>query len=401
MHNFIKFLKNLPVQMLISITTAITLAPFLTPRSICWCYTISTVFVDLLMIILPLIVFIYILSAIIGMEKRSPLMVGLIFVSVTISNALALLFAYVTGRSILPTFTLPEANTLFQNLQSTIQPMLCIKSPITFGTDKAMMIGIIVGLVTTLLPAHFIAHKFIHHVSYRGRNAITLFLQKVFIPLLPLYVFGFSLKMAYEGTLSFLISTYAHVFILSMIVVIVYIFSLYFIAANGNINRAFKYIRTMIPAGITGFSTMSSAASLPIALDCTRRNLQNKHFPEFILPATSNIHMLGDDLTIVLTALSLLIMQGLPIPDLSVFLPFAGAFCIAKLSCVGIPGASVLVVLPVLQHYLGFSPEMISMVTTIYILQDPFGTCANVMGNGAFAIIMHKFSKKILNIEKV
>jgi Na+/H+-dicarboxylate symporter len=391
----IAFFKNLPVQLVCSILLASALSKTLTPVWIRYFYTISTLFVDLLMMALPIIVFIYILAAIVGMDRRSPWMIGLIFGAVTLSNATALFLAYVVGQITLPFFTLPDSSHLIHQLQSTITPLFCIHSPITIGTDKAMLAGIILGLLTLLMSHTRSISFFIKKTSFKMRDLITALLQRFFIPLLPFYVFGFSLKMACEGSLHFLVTTYAQVFLLSLTVVIVYLALLFLLAANGRLNQALKFVRTALPAGITGFSTMSSAVTMPVTLDCARQNLRDEHFPELIVPATANIHMLGDDLTIVLTALSLLLMNGQALPDLAAFLPFAGAFCIAKLSCVGIPGASVLVVLPVLQHYLGFSPEMISMLTTIYILQDPMGTAANVMGNSAFVLILKKLSTKI------
>ena len=150
----------------------------------------------------------------------------------------------------------------------------------------------------------------------------------------------------------------------------------------------------MMPAGLTGFSTMSSAATMPVTLACVEKTTKDRQFTNLLIPATTNIHMLGDDLTLMITSMTLLSVFGIPWPDLVHFLPFALAFSLAKLSCVGIPGASVLVILPVLQSYLGFTPEMISVVTTIYVLQDPFGTCANVMGNGAFALLIHRLVKR-------
>jgi Na+/H+-dicarboxylate symporter len=47
--------------------------------------------------------------------------------------------------------------------------------------------------------------------------------------------------------------------------------------------------------------------------------------------------------------------------------------------------------LPILEHYLGFTGEMMSLITALYILFDPVITSANVLGNGAFAKMMDKF----------
>jgi Na+/H+-dicarboxylate symporter len=84
------------------------------------------------------------------------------------------------------------------------------------------------------------------------------------------------------------------------------------------------------------------------------------------------------------------VVSGAPMPSFVEFIPYVIGFCIAKLACVGIAGASLLVVLPVLKEHLGFSSEMVSLITTLYVLHDPFGTFHNVMGNGAFALFVEK-----------
>jgi Na+/H+-dicarboxylate symporter len=85
-----------------------------------------------------------------------------------------------------------------------------------------------------------------------------------------------------------------------------------------------------------------------------------------------------------------LMLSGAPLPTFENYLLFTFYFCIAKFSAAGIPGGTVIVMLPILQKYLGLSPEMASLITTIYIIQDPVFTSANVMGNGAFALLVRK-----------
>lgn len=46
--------------------------------------------------------------------------------------------------------------------------------------------------------------------------------------------------------------------------------------------------------------------------------------------------------------------------------------------------------IPILEKYLGFTPEMLSLITALYILFDPIITSANVLGNGAFAQLFEK-----------
>lgn len=73
---------------------------------------------------------------------------------------------------------------------------------------------------------------------------------------------------------------------------------------------------------------------------------------------------------------------------------FTFYFVLAKFSVAAIPGGGIIVMLPILEGYLGFNGEMMSLITALYILFDPVITCANVFGNGAFAKMIDRFVVK-------
>jgi Na+/H+-dicarboxylate symporter len=271
--------------------------------------------------------------------------------------------------------------------------------PQYIGVEKAMLLGMLLGIGANLLPKANASKIVITRLAIILSNLVSKFLSSIFIPLLPIYVFGFCLKLSFDHALIHLFYQYGQIFLFSLVIVLVYLVALYIIGAGGNFKLAISNIKMMLPAGLTAFSTMSSAATMPLTLSCAEKIAEDKNFVDLTIPSTANIHMLGDDLTIVITSMTLLSVFGMSWPDLSHFIPFAFAFSLAKLSCVGIPGASVLVILPVLQGYLGFTPEMISILTIIYTLQDPFGTAANVMGNGAFAVLLEKIFKRIKSVK--
>ncbi len=84
----------------------------------------------------------------------------------------------------------------------------------------------------------------------------------------------------------------------------------------------------------------------------------------------------------------------MPEPTLIVYLTFTLYFVLAKFSVAAIPGGGIIVMLPILEGYLGFNAEMMSLITALYILFDPVITCANVLGNGAFTKMMDRFFRK-------
>lgn len=389
-------LKSLPFQLILSIFTAFILGGILDGHLVAIFYTASSCFIDLLLFLLPFMVFGFIFCAVSETNQRSLRLILLIFATLFASNLCALFASYFFSQLCLPQIGVGALPEFLTHFHSSIEPLFRLQLPALLSTDKAMLAAALLGMLIKkesggkLKKSALLMHQTIGALN----KGISWFLHRLIIPLLPLYVFGFCLKLSFDQALPMLFKAYGKVFLLSLLLLFGYIGSLYLLAAKGNWKLALNNIKKMLPAGLTGFSTMSSAATLPVTLKCTEQTTQNRTLTHLIIPTTSNIHMLGDDLTIVMASMALLVMFGLPLPDLPTFALFAAAFCVAKLSCVGVPGASVLVVLPVVQNYLGFSPEMIAVLTTIYILQDPIGTSANVMGNGAFALFFQRLYEK-------
>lgn len=393
MINFLELLKKGHLQLLLSLLLAFFISDKLGHHYVSVFYTVSSWFMETLMFALPIVVFGFIFGALINMKRGSLLLVLSIFLCVLCSNVLAITTAYFFGTAIFQVMDATHSMTFANGLaNSDVRVLRHLNLPILISTEQAMFAGIILGILAQFLGNKL--HEQVTAFSNKANNIIRVALAKVFMPLLPLYVFGFCAKLSYDGVIVKLVTGYGVICCISIVLVLAYLFLLYFIGSGFSANNALSNIRKMLPAGIMGFSTMSSAATMPLTLQCVGETTGDKDFAGVVVPTTANIHMLGDDLTITLTAMAMLPVFGMSTPSIAVFLPFAFAFSFAKLSCVGVPGASVFVIFPVLEHYLHFSPDMISLMTTIYILQDPLGTCANVMGNGAFALLVQKIEGK-------
>lgn len=165
---------------------------------------------------------------------------------------------------------------------------------------------------------------------------------------------------------------------------------IYFIVNNYNYRDFYESVKNMIPAGFAGFCTMSSAASMPLTIIGTEKNTDNSNLAHSVIPTTVNVHLVGDCFAIPIFAYAVLKNYGIEEPTLLAYLIFAGYFVLAKFSVAAIPGGGIIVMLPILENYLGLKGEMLSLITTLYILFDPIVTCANVFGNGAFAMVINK-----------
>lgn len=388
-------LRFLPFQLILSITLAFVLGEMVSLDIVRFFFALSSSFVSVLLLMLPFMVFAFIFRAILSLQKGFGILLVMILLGVSLSNAVALFASYGVAQIFLPLLKIGQCIGFADHFASKVTPLWVLSFPQLFDTSRALLAGIAMGTLLSFVKEESPLKIKAKDYAILASDKITLFLQKVFIPLLPFYVFGFCLKLSYDDALVHLFTHYGRVFFLSISLMLTYLFLFYALAHGFKGAKIFQSIRTFLPAGLTGFSTMSTAATMPVTLECAERATKDRNYADLVIPSTGNIHMLGDDLTVTMTAMALLMLCGHGLPDVYTFLMYTGAFCVAKFSCVGIPGASVLVILPVLQEFLGFTPEMISMLTTIYILQDPFGTFGNVMGNGAFAEGVYKLFNRL------
>lgn len=377
--------KSLPAQLILCVATAFFIGSFLETTTVQFFYTLSCLLKDYLMFILPVVIMSYIAAAILNLESKAPLLLlGILFL-VCLSNFLAVQSAYYVGLFTLPLLTSGKSVDLAQ-VSQVITPLFDFPLPEIITPSTAMLTGMFYGLTFGMWP-----QEKAKQLAFKMRDIVTFLLQKTFIPFLPIYVFGFVLKMHAEGTLSILFENCGQIILLMCTFIFVYIFLMYALVYRLRPTAIFDSIKNMMPAAITGFTTMSSAATMPVTLSGTEKNIpQNKQFAQLIIPTSVNIHMLGDSLGIPLLALAVLQLSGVPLPNVETYMIFTGYCCLAKFSSAGIPGGSVFILLPILQTYLGLTPEMAGLVATLYILQDSIFTSSNVLGNGAFALLCYR-----------
>lgn len=382
-------LKSLPFQLVICVIVALFIGNHLDISTIRLFVSFSCAIKDILMMVLPLVIVTYISTAILSLEQRAPVLIICVMVMICLSNIAAVLTSYMVSCLTLPALTAGKLIDL-SIAQDGLTPLFTLPLPKLLDPSHALILGMIYGLTFSIYK-----NEKAKNLALKLRSYVTLFLQRVFIPVLPIYVFGFVLKMQKEGTLGTLLTNYGQIFFVICLLLISYITFVYLVAHSFNVRETLQSLRQMLPAGITGFSTMSSAAAMPVTLAAIEKNIKNAGFTQLVIPTTVNIHLMGDALGIPLIGLAILQLSGLPLPSLESYLIFTGYFCMAKFSTAAIPGGGVLVLLPTLQMHLGLTPEMAGLVATIYILQDSLFTSANVMGNGGFALVCYRLFKKI------
>jgi Na+/H+-dicarboxylate symporter len=261
-------------------------------------------------------------------------------------------------------------------------------NPSVISNGSALVFGLIVGIACSLFQL-----KKVEKIANSMNKIMMLFMSKIFVRFLPLFIAGFLLKLFAEGELFSLIKSQLFNSVCMIGLLISYLFLWFLIASWFNFERLKEIFKNIVPAMLTAFSTMSSAAALPLSLEAAEKNTKDKVLSNSIIPISMNLHMLGDTICIPIMALIIISGFGAHTPTFTEFATFGLFFVLNKFAGAGIPGGTIMVSLPVLQKTLGFTPEMLGLITAIYIVFDPVATTGNVTANGLFVIFIQKILK--------
>ena len=447
-----KFSSSLPLQ-LITMILVIFLAGDYIPVGIKeFFYTISVLIKDLLVLALPYIIFAYLFSTLVALQNGAILFVISLVSCVVFMNFMGLNIAYLVSglltemsglapvesdpsRELIAMWKLQVPEFVKAILKNEYGLILGVLSGIGLGFQPALkrlwgksiiiaiaiitIVGIFVSIPSLILFAFKInesisstpfwsvviiaticlltqAHQ-IKTASDSLKSGASFILNKMFIPVVPFFILGFILKMQHEGTLAYVLKQYGPVYLLIAAVQIVYLLSLFAIGAKLNPKTWLTYLRNMLPPAITGISTMSSAAALPFSLTAAEQNTKNPLIARSVIPSTVNINLMGDSLGVPLMIIATMVTFGMGIPPYALFFAFAMQYVMYMFTVAAVPGATIIVMTPVIQEVLGFNAEMLGLVTALYILYDAIGTAINVLGNGAFVVLFNRIFGKMFS----
>ena len=349
--------------------------------------TFNGIFSQFLGFIIPLIILGLVTPAISDIGKTAGKMV-LITVAIAYGSTIfAGLLSYVTGAALFPDMINSSALQKVADAEE-LAPFFSVSIPPVMGVMTSLVLAFTLGLGLAALDSTSLK-KVVHDFE----DIIVKTIKNAIIPLLPLYIFGIFLNMTHVGQVFSILTVFIK--IIGIIFLIhIFVLILQFVIAGGFAKKnPFRLLLNMLPAYFTALGTQSSAATIPVTLQQTRKNGVSEDVAGFTVPLCATIHMSGSTLKIVACALALMIMQGMPY-DFGMFAGFICMLGITMVAAPGVPGGAIMASLGLLQSMLGFNDEAQALMIALYIAMDSFGTACNVTGDGAIAIIMDKIMKK-------
>ena len=176
---------------------------------------------------------------------------------------------------------------------------------------------------------------------------------------------------------------------------------LYLLAGAYAGSNPMEVVKHYGPAYITAVGTMSSAATLAVALKCAlKSSVLRKDLVNFGIPLFANIHLCGSVLTEVFFVMVVSQVLYGTLPAMGTMILFCLLLGIFAIGAPGVPGGTVMASLGLITSVLGFDATGTALMLTIFALQDSFGTACNVTGDGALTLMLTGYAKKN-NIEEV
>ncbi len=341
---------------------------------------------EILLFTLPVVIFSFLGNSIGSLKQGAFRYIALVFLMIFLSN----FFATFIGGS-LGLFVLEKVGFIAPVLSEKIglMPVWSFDLSPLIENDKALLLGLIAGLLVSIFNVNM-GKKILHQAHYFSLH----FLKKAFIPLLPLFILGFIFKMESDGILTSVFRNYFPIALIIIAVAITCVSIVLLYACDFKITSFKSCLKNFVPAMVTGFTTMSSASTLPFVIDAVEKNTKDESTPG-VVPVSINSHLVGDCFSMSIQAIAILIAFGHSLPSLVNFMMFVLFFTLARFAVAAVPGGGVLMTLPAFETYLGFNGEMLSLITALYILFDPLITPVNVLGHGTFAQVFEKLYRKI------
>ena len=392
-----KFLGSLPARLIIGVIVGIALGLFSANLYIGETdvgsmimqvvLTVKSLLGSLINFCVPLIIIGFIAPSITRLRSNASKMLGLALILAYASSVCAALMSMGAGYAIIPSLSIQSAAEGLRELPELlfdleIAPIMTVMS--------ALIFSVLVGLAATWTHARTTTQ-----VLEEFQQIVLSIVTKVVIPILPFFIAATFCGLAFEGSITKQLPVFLIVILIVIVGHFIWMTVLYGLAGAYSGSNPMEDVKHYGPAYLTAVGTMSSAATLAVALRCAQKSsVLRRDMVDFGIPLFANIHLCGSVLTEVffVMTVSQVLYGKLPEPlTMVLFCLLLGIFAVGA---PGVPGGTVMASLGLIISVLGFDDTGTGLMMTIFALQDSFGTACNVTGDGALTLMLTGYAKK-------
>ena len=376
-----KIKDNLIVKLLLAVAIGIVLGLIVNESIIGVLITLKYVLGQFIFFCVPLIIIGFITPSITGLKSNASKMLGAALLIAYLSSVGAALFSTIAGYIIIPGLNIV---TNPEGLRALPELVFKLDIPPIMSVMSALVLSIVIGLTVIWTEA-----KAVDKILGEFHNIMIAVVTKMVIPVLPIFIATTFAGLAYEGSITKQFPIFIEVILIVMVGHFIWLALLYMIGGFISKENPVEVFKHYGPAYLTAVGTMSSAATLPVALACARKSkVLDKEVVDFAIPIGATIHLCGSVLTetFFVMTISKILYGTLPsVPSMITFVILLGIFAIGA---PGVPGGTVMASLGLITGVLGFDQSGVALMLTIFALQDSFGTACNITGDGAIALML-------------
>ena len=346
-----KLFSSLPAKLLLGIIVGIIVG-LVVPESVMTVLVpVKNIMGQLINFIVPLIVIGFIAPSITKLGSNASRLLGVALLIAYVSSVLAALLSTVAGYVLIP--IMHNANAA-ADLRALPEDVFGLQIPQIMPVMSALVFAVLMGLAAVWTKAETTIK-----ILDEFQKIVLDLVSKIVIPILPFFIACTFACLAYEGTITRQLPIFLKAVVIVLVGHFIWMAVLYSVAGAYSKRSPIEVFKHYGPAYLTAVGTMSSAATLSVALQCARKSkVLRRDMVDF---------------------------------GMILFCLLLGIFAIGA---PGVPGGTVMASLGIVTSVLGFGPEGTALLLAIFAIQDSFGTACNVTGDGALTLILTGYCEK-------
>lgn len=375
------FLNSLLFKLVIAIAIGIFLGNIANEGAIQVISTIKNILSNLINYIVPIIILAFITPAIVSLNESAGKVLSLTLIICYLSSVGAALFSFIAGTAIIPHLNIVSATEAGKKIPEILFQM---DIPSIMPVMTALVTAILFGLAVIWTKSETWAN-----LLREFNNMVLEIVNRVIIKVLPFYIATTFAELSYEGVILSQFPVFLKVIAIVILGHYIWLALLYALGGIFSKTNPMEVLKYYPPAYVTALGTMSSAATLSVSLQCSRKSKTlDPKIRDFVVSLCSNTHLCGSVLTetFFVMVVSQVLYGSLPSTgNMILFILLLGIFAIGA---PGVPGGTVMASLGLITSILGFDATGTALILSIFALQDSFGTACNITGDGAIALMV-------------
>ena len=382
-----KLFDNLPFRLLLGIIIGVILGQVFPESVMKVVVTLQYIMGQLITFCVPLIIIGFIAPSITKLGKNASRLLGVAIVIAYVSSVCAALMSTGAGYAFIPHLSI---DTEVAGLRTLPDVVFELNIPQIMSVMSALVLSVLLGLAATWTNS-----KLTCDFLGEFQNIVLDIVGKIIIPMLPFYIAATFCNLSYEGMITHQLPAFIQIILIVMAGHYIWLAVLYLLAGAYSGKNPWEVLRHYGPAYLTAVGTMSSAATLAVALDCARKSkVLRKDMVSFGIPLFANIHLCGSVLTEVFFCMTISKILYGHLPSIGTMLLFCALLGIFAIGAPGVPGGTVMASLGLITGVLMFDDAGTALMLAIFALQDSFGTACNVTGDGALTLMLTGYAEK-------